>query len=860
MPEELTRLQKDVMVGLIRRAMAPLVSDTLGQSEVVIRKELTGFAEGLLREFQAITKAVSDSKNAEGFQPVIDMMAELKTLAKRESTQVISSPDIAALTDKLDEFITLQKTDSPVPKKVKPQEVTVANLKDLKVGKTEIFSSSKFPFVQSATANSTALKLVAPSVGGTDAMPIVNPDGSYVASNVQVTAQIDKTGLATDTGQVAEKAYLGGILATLLSGVLQTSASVSVQFPAQQNVTISGTQSTTSGTPGLIVVGDVKANLPDTGSAPVKAGGVFHNTFPVYLDGQRAELNFGSRGGLRTELFVSNSTTSANYLADSTDGIATSGTANKLGVVARPYIFNGVSWDRPIGTAGVPRVNAAPFGQTVASGSLPVVIASDQSPIPVTGSFTATPPLQQNVTISGSYGEQLSRIVNPVTLASGISITPPIQQNVTVSGVSGVVTTSGVATMPIRGDSAEITGLTAGSLNADLLPATDVSGYKALSITVGGTFSGTLIIQGSNDGATWSTEQYSFVPANNPITNTGIFASTWSSVGGDKIVIPTHRYLRIRMTSYVSGSATGIVELFTIAPAFPVGSQFVVGATGAGSAVSGNPVQIGGSDGTNVQRIRTDGNGIVQVASTAEQLSRIVNPVTIASGIAVTPPIQQNVTVSGIAISDINGVTQPIGWDATIGNVALPVTISGVQVISGSSDNTSANSFRLAVRGHNSVWNGTSWDLQRGQGGSTLTHSDAPIPVTSSGVAMQGFRNDAAGVTASGVANGGIIPVATDQAGRLYVVQKSSNPATSNVASSASSVILLPSNTARIGAQLFNDSTQICYVKFGVTASTSSFTVALAASTYYEVPAGYTGRIDGIWASANGNMRVTEET
>ena len=81
-----------------------------------------------------------------------------------------------------------------------------------------------------------------------------------------------------------------------------------------------------------------------------------------------------------------------------------------------------------------------------------------------------------------------------------------------------------------------------------------------------------------------------------------------------------------------------------------------------------------------------------------------------------------------------------------------------------------------------------------------------------------------------------------------------------NVASSASSVTLISSNTARKGATIHNDSTQILYVKFGTTASATSYTVKMVADAYYEVPFGYTGRIDGIWASANGNARTTEMT
>lgn len=79
-----------------------------------------------------------------------------------------------------------------------------------------------------------------------------------------------------------------------------------------------------------------------------------------------------------------------------------------------------------------------------------------------------------------------------------------------------------------------------------------------------------------------------------------------------------------------------------------------------------------------------------------------------------------------------------------------------------------------------------------------------------------------------------------------------------NVVSSATSVTLLAANTARIGATIFNDSTAILYVKLGTTASATSHTIQMAAGTYYEVPFGYNGRIDGIWASANGNARITE--
>ena len=81
----------------------------------------------------------------------------------------------------------------------------------------------------------------------------------------------------------------------------------------------------------------------------------------------------------------------------------------------------------------------------------------------------------------------------------------------------------------------------------------------------------------------------------------------------------------------------------------------------------------------------------------------------------------------------------------------------------------------------------------------------------------------------------------------------------SNVASSATNVTLLASNTSRRGASMFNDSTQAAYVKFGATATTSSFTYKVFPSQTLEFPVPmYTGIVDALWDSANGSMRIAE--
>lgn len=86
-----------------------------------------------------------------------------------------------------------------------------------------------------------------------------------------------------------------------------------------------------------------------------------------------------------------------------------------------------------------------------------------------------------------------------------------------------------------------------------------------------------------------------------------------------------------------------------------------------------------------------------------------------------------------------------------------------------------------------------------------------------------------------------------------------------NVASSGTSVTLLAQNTSRKSLTIANDSTAILYIDAtGGTASSSSYTVALPAAAGSIASSltinNFTGAITGIWASANGNARVTEYT
>lgn len=108
-------------------------------------------------------------------------------------------------------------------------------------------------------------------------------------------------------------------------------------------------------------------------------------------------------------------------------------------------------------------------------------------------------------------------------------------------------------------------------------------------------------------------------------------------------------------------------------------------------------------------------------------------------------------------------------------------------------------------------------------------------------------------------ADGDAVYAWADRNGRLVTMPKCDTTAVTAVNDAAISTTLLSANAARTGATVHNDSTVALYLKLGATASTTSFTVKMAADSYYEVPYGYTGVIDGIWASdASGAARITE--
>jgi len=151
-----------------------------------------------------------------------------------------------------------------------------------------------------------------------------------------------------------------------------------------------------------------------------------------------------------------------------------------------------------------------------------------------------------------------------------------------------------------------------------------------------------------------------------------------------------------------------------------------------------------------------------------------------------------------------------------------------------------------------------------------LQNATLPLPTGASTAAKQPALGTAGSASADvisiqGIASGTAVPVS----GSLTVNPPASATATlSNVAESLSSVTVLASNASRLGFIVINDSDSACFIKYGATASATSYVRRLLSRermTTGDDGINYTGIITGIWdttpgTSGHASARVTELT
>lgn len=418
----------------------------------------------------------------------------------------------------------------------------------------------------------------------------------------------------------------------------------------------------------------------------------------------------------------------------------------------------------------------------------------------------------------------------------------------------------------------------------DSLDAEDVGGNKRERVQISGD---TLLAIAKIMSSAPSGSEYALVVRPIPSgTPTPI-----SDGGGSVTVDGTVGVSNFPATQVISGTVTANAG----SGPFPVSDN-------AGSltvdAPVGTPVFVRLSDGSNpiatlpVSGIVTANLGTIDGAATAAK-----QPALGTAGSSSADVLSVQGVASGTALP-VSGTfwqaTQPISGTVNVGN--LPATqpvssVDGSQATVGTTTDAEATgngtlvailkrlrtllSGTLAVGGTVTANAGSGpFPVSDNSGSLTVDGSVSvsnlpatqPISATDGSQATLGTTTDA-----EATGNGSVIALLkrlrTLLGGTLATQAVRSGTATrTDVAGSATSVTILASNANRLGGSIYNDSAAILYLRMGSSAaSATDFTVPLAPTTggiggYFEIPAGYTGQITGIWSSATGNARVTEYT
>jgi hypothetical protein len=363
--------------------------------------------------------------------------------------------------------------------------------------------------------------------------------------------------------------------------------------------------------------------------------------------------------------------------------------------------------------------------------------------------------------------------------------------------------------------------------------------------------------------------------------------------------------LTLTQGSTTSGQSGALIQgaVTTAAPSYTTGQTSPVSLTTSGAL----RVDLG-STSANATAIKVDGSAVTQpvsgtvsiTANSSVNLNQVAgNAVATGNGVATSGAQRVTIASDNTAFS-VNSIQSgtwtirsqdgygvpltassiaPIGTETGLIVRNIPSgtqTVSGTVSVNGTASDNSANSSSklpvIAALANTSAptWtNGNMVPLSVDTSGAlriagNITANNASVSTTASAPPASATYVGASVTTsnptyASGQMNA--LSLTTSGALRVDNISGSSTSSVTSVASSATNVTLLASNSNRVSAMIYNDSNQRLYIKFGATASTTSFTVQIAAGGYYEFPMPiWRGRVDGLWASANGAARITELT
>jgi hypothetical protein len=427
--------------------------------------------------------------------------------------------------------------------------------------------------------------------------------------------------------------------------------------------------------------------------------------------------NFQSAAGTKTQLSSNVTVSSALPAGANVIGSVTqSGTWNVGSITTLPAITgtvtanigttNGLALDATVSTMSgkLP----ASVGQKAMSASLPVVLASDQSSIPVTGSgsFTVAQATASNLnaTIVGgnTAGTPSSAVITIQGNASGIAV--PVSGTMTVTGVAtsanqtngtqltaigngtNTVAIKAASTAAVVADPSLVVQISpnqasipvtlsqtdrtnTGTITTTQSVAINSQGCAVVTVLLTGTWTGTVVFEGTIDNTNWNA-------LNGIVPTTGVIASSATGNGNWEIESGGYQQVRIRGNSVATGSltvaldaATGIQSVNLSSP-LPTGSNTIGAVTGSGNftvvqATAGNlNATVTGTVTSNIGT--TNGLALDTTLSTLSGKFGSLGQKTMAGSAPVVISSDQSaIPVSGTVTSNI-GTTNGLALDATL--------------------------------------------------------------------------------------------------------------------------------------------------------------------------------------------------
>lgn len=185
------------------------------------------------------------------------------------------------------------------------------------------------------------------------------------------------------------------------------------------------------------------------------------------------------------------------------------------------------------------------------------------------------------------------------------------------------------------------------------------------------------------------------------------------------------------------------------------------GAAASGSPVSGNPVLVGGSDGTNARTMKTDtsGNSMV-VGNAASAATDSGNPVKVGGRYNTVAPTLTDGQRGDLQL-DSTGALKVL----SVGSVGLAFR-QAVDNADAVAVNGTAN--ELNVVGRNTVFNGTTWDRMRGDTNGSYVGGNVASGVTDAGNPVK--VGSVAGTLATTVSIGQRVDLALNNRGAVFIV------------------------------------------------------------------------------------------